>query len=131
MDNIEEDDGDEEDEEYAQSFYVIDANKPHDSAYVNYNVKVPRLKGIHKLRLKIDTGVSSYTLPIRTYRQMCGSDDSMIKPVKVVKLTAYNGQRIICLGQLKLKCQYKSNWLEANFYVVDVDSPAIISLKVQ
>ena len=59
-------------------------------------IQVPNLKGTHNLKLKIDTGASGNTLPIRTYHQMFGDKpfNQVLKPVKNITLSAYNGQTI-------------------------------------
>ena len=41
-----------------------------DEAFVLINIKLPNQNGIHKLRLKIDTGAQGNTLPISTFRRM-------------------------------------------------------------
>ena len=94
------------------------------------NVQPPGLKGDgYTLRLKIDTGASGNTLPLRTFQQMYGSKadtNNLLRPADV-KLTAYNGEEIHCLGRIDIKCQYKaSGWRK--FYVVDVPGPAVVGL---
>ena len=41
-----------------------------DEAFVLINIKLPNRNGIHKLRLKIDTGAQGNTLPVSTFRRM-------------------------------------------------------------
>ena len=41
-----------------------------DEAFVLMNIKLPNRNGIHKLRLKIDTGAQGNTLPVSTFRRM-------------------------------------------------------------
>ena len=41
-----------------------------DEAFVLINIKLPNWNGIHKLRLKIDTGAQGNTQPVSTFRSM-------------------------------------------------------------
>ena len=41
-----------------------------DEAFVFLNIKLPNRNGIHKLRLKIDTGTQGNTLPVSTFRRI-------------------------------------------------------------
>ena len=41
-----------------------------DEAFVFINIKLQNRNGIHKLRLKIDTGTQGNTLPVSTFRGM-------------------------------------------------------------
>ena len=53
---------------------------------------------------------------------------SFITPASV-KLTAYNGTDIMCLGTIDLLCRYREpQWSKHRFYVVDVPGPAIARL---
>ena len=83
-----------------------------------------------KIRLKIDTGAAGNTLPLRTIKQMYGHDyNQMITPDRSVRLTAYNGQDIKCLGTITLQIRHtQDTYTPAKFYVVDVPGPAIIGL---
>ena len=38
-----------------------------DEAFILINIKLPNRNGIHKLRLKIDTGAQGNTLPVSTF----------------------------------------------------------------
>ena len=118
------------DDPYLQAFYdVIEISNKRDVAFVTLDVKIPEIKGTHKLRLKIDTGASGNTLPIRIVKQMYGHlDEERMRPVTDVVLTAYNGKQIPCIGAISLKCRYKDNWEDMEFYVVDVEGPAIVGL---
>ena len=55
-------------------------------------------------------------------------DEERMRPVTDVILTAYNGKQIPCIGTISLKCRYKDNWKDMEFYVVDVKGPAIVGL---
>ena len=78
----------------------------------------------YTLRLKIDSGASGNTLPMRTFRQMYGDKAdtrNLLEPANGIKLTAYNGEEIRCMGALDMKCQHKSSgWKTTRLYVVDV-----------
>ena len=102
-------------------------------AYTTLNIKPPRLSGCgYTLRLKIDTGASGNTLPLRTLRQMYGSDANkarMLKPADGVIWTAYNGGEIPCLACITMPCSIQNTgWQDTKFYVVDVPGPAVVGL---
>ena len=100
-----------------------------DSAYTE--LKVPNIKGTHNLKLKIDTGASGNTLPIRTYHQMFGDKpfNQVLKPVKNITLSAHNGQTIHCVGSIILRIKFQQpDFIDALFYVVNVPGPAIVGL---
>ena len=69
---------------------------------------------------------------MRTLRQMYGDKadtDDLLEPATGIKLTAYTGEEIRCLGTLDMKCQHKSSsWKTTMFYVVDVPGPAVVGL---
>ena len=131
-------------ESYQQSFYAItvstqcldaidNRSATRDEAFVVLDVQPPGLKGTgYTLRLKIDSGASGNTLPMRTFRQMYGNKAdtrNLLEPANGIKLTAYNGEEIRCLGTLDMKCQHKSSgWKTTRFYVVDVPGPAVVGL---
>ncbi|XP_064641926.1 uncharacterized protein K02A2.6-like [Lineus longissimus] len=105
--------------------------KPETEAYVNLDVRIPDIKGTHLFELKIDTGASGNTLPVRTYKQMYGktATKQRLKPLVNTVLTAYNGQRIPCWGTIIIKCRYKDQpFQDVTFYVVDVPGPAVLGL---
>ena len=84
------------------------------------------------LKVKIDTGAPGNTLPLKTFQQMHGSSKKSlrkIRPIHNVKLTAYGGHAIPCLGTVTIPCRTNnSTWRETTFYVVDVQGPAILGL---
>uniref|UniRef100_A0A8C7WXQ6 Gypsy retrotransposon integrase-like protein 1 n=1 Tax=Oryzias sinensis TaxID=183150 RepID=A0A8C7WXQ6_9TELE len=112
--------------------HSIDAKMPREEAYTILNIKPPDVPGQkHTLRLKIDTGASGNTLPLRTYRQMYGRNRQAMNRLQKshAKLSAYSGHRIRCYGKINIPCQWKhSEWINAMFYVVDVPGPAIVGL---
>ena len=71
------------------------------------------------------------TLPLRTYKQMCKTlpPKDILEPTSNVKLVAYNGQEIPCLGSINLQLRFgKKHFTKAKFYVVDVPSASIVGL---
>ena len=95
------------------------------------NIVCANKPGVHDLKLKVDTGASGNTLPVRIAKLMYGEIwQSKIESVPNVNLTAYNGGEINCCGVLKILCRYKNcQWRKYKFYVVDVDGPAILELR--
>lgn len=78
---------------------------------------------IYQIRLKIDTGSSVNTLPLRTMRQIY-THDTQIKKVmyeEAVRLTAYNGKKITYLGSVDMQLKHENRWYATKFLVVDVD----------
>ena len=105
-----------------------------DSAYPVYaasevfttlDVICPRKKGMRKIKLKVDTGAAGNTLPLRTYKQMYKTlpPKDILEPSRNIKLVAYYGQEIPCLGSINLQLRFgKKNqkfFTKARFYVVD------------
>lgn len=145
VDYLEEDYDSETDDDHTgvqKHFYSITiSNKCFDSitddrdeAFTVLHVQPPLLKGhSHTLRLKIDTGASGNTLPLRTFRQMYGDSPEQLKllrSAKHVNLTAYGGSKIPCLGYLVINTRFSdSGWIPSIFYVVDVPGPAIVGLR--
>ena len=129
-------------ESYQQSCYAItvstqcldaidNRSTTRDEAFAVLDVQQPGLKGTgYTVRLKIDSGASGNTLPMRTFRQMYGDKADtrkLLEPANGIKLTAYNGEEIRCMGTLGMKCQHKSSgWKTTRFYVVDVPGPAVV-----
>ena len=53
----------------------------------------------------------------------------VLEPTRNVKLVAYNGQEIPCLGSINLQLRFgEKNFTKAKFYVVDVPSAPIVGL---
>ena len=84
-------------------------------------------KGKQCLKLKIDTGVSGNTLPVRTLMQMYPQQLPQLQPNNT-KLTAYNGDQIKCIGKFTIDGHHNSKIQSVLFYVVDVTGPAVIGL---
>ena len=106
-----------------------------DEAFVLINIKLPNQNGIHKLRLKIDTGAQGNTLPLSTFRRMFPEklDTDGFPSIKNQfinkELIAYNGTPIKCFGNIKIPGQYnKSDWHVSTFHILDVQGPAVLGL---
>ena len=86
---------------------------------------------MRKIKLKVDTGAAGNTLPLRTYKQMYKTfpPKDILEPTRNVKLVAYNGQEIPCLGSTNLQLRFgKKTFTKAKLYVVDVSSAPIVGL---
>ena len=76
------------------------------------------------------------TRPLRTYKQMYKTrpppppPQDNLEPTRNVKLVAYNGQEIPCLGSINLQLRFgeAATFTKAKFYVVDVPSAPIVGL---
>ena len=106
-----------------------------DQVFTVLKCQPPKLpKGNYSLKLKVDTGASGSTLPLRTFKQMYGNDgitkSGVLKSCDDVNLMAYNGEKIKCVGKVAMPISKNGqNWQNVEFYVVDVPGPAIIGLK--
>ena len=108
-----------------------------DEAFVTFNVKLTSRQGIHNLILKVDTGAQGNTLPLATFRKMFPDkldrnglpQQEIAKAAHDIKLTAYNGTNIPCLGIWSFQCKFQqSRWENTKFHIVDVQGPAVIGL---
>ena len=108
-----------------------------DEAFVTFNVKLTSRQGIHNLILKVDTGAQGNTLPLATFRKMFPDkldrnglpQQEIAKAARDIKLTAYNGTNIPCLGIWSFQCKFQqSRWENTKFHIVDVQGPAVIGL---
>ena len=84
-------------------------------------------KGKQCLKVKIDTGASGNTLPVRTLMQMYPQQLPQLQPNNT-NLTAYNGEQIKCIGKFTIDVHHNSKIKSVLFYVVDVTGPAVIGL---
>lgn len=75
-------------------------------AFSALDVMCPSLRGRHQ----ISTGANGNTLPLRIIKQMYGHTQwrSHVKPVNI-KLSAYSGTRIPCLGFIIITCRYNGS----------------------
>ena len=98
-------------------------------AFTNLLIRLPQKKSKHKLKLKINSGAAGNTLPVRTMGQMYGDKyKDVIQRAHNIRLTAYNGQDIPCLGSISISIKKQKIYIPAKFYVVDVPGPAIVGL---
>ncbi|WP_419585361.1 reverse transcriptase domain-containing protein, partial [Thiolapillus sp.] len=116
---------------------VSSMQSSRDEAFVTVNVKLTSRPGIHSLILKVDTGAQGNTLPLATFRKMFPDkldrnglpQQEIAKAARDIKLTAYNGTNIPCLGIWSFQCKFQqSRWENTKFHIVDVQGPAVIGL---
>ena len=130
------DQGDQEDESatvfYSIAMAGIDHKTCKSEAFITLDVDHSELDAKKPLLLKVDTGAGGNTLPLRTYNQMFKNAPSnkRLQPEPYVKLTSYSGDEISCFGSIKLgiKKERDEKFSYEKFYVVNVNSPAIIGL---
>jgi hypothetical protein len=67
--------------------------------------------------VKLDTGAQVNVMPVKVYNSL-KTKSKVLQPTKV-KLTAYGGNRIPVLGTCQLKCKYKNEAHNLEFYVVN------------
>ena len=134
--NVDEISDDVGNEKYEQLYYSItvsnkcfDAiNHQRNEAFTTLRINLPnKPKGKQCLKLKIDTGASWNTLPVRTLMQMYPQQLPQLQPNKT-KLTAYNGEQIKCIGKFTIDVHHNSKIQSVLLYVVDVTGPAVIGL---
>ncbi len=99
-------------------------------AFTTINVVCPGKLGDHSLKMKIDTGASGNTLPLRTIQQMYGTKwRDQVRPT-TDRLYAYNDTRIKCYGTITLQCRHGTpDWHKEIFYIIDVPGPAVAGLR--
>ena len=103
-------------------------HQQRNEAFTNLRIDLPGVHdGKHSLKLKIDTGASGNTLPIRTLRQMYPKKIPKLQPNNVT-LTAYNGENIKCSRKFTINVYHEKKKHPVLFYVVDVTGPAVIGL---
>ena len=100
-------------------------------AFTTLDIVCPDRLGRHFLKVKVDTGASANTLPVRTMKRMYGDKwKSLARPTDT-HLTAYNGSTIMCHGFFHLMCSYKgSDWSREKFFIGDVPGPAVAGLPM-
>ena len=134
--NVDEISDDVGNEKYEQLYYSItvsnkcfDAiNHQRNEAFTTLRINLPnKPKGKQCLKVKIDTGASGNTLPVRTLMQMYPQQLPQLQPNNT-KLTAYNGEQIKCIGKFTIDVHHNSKIQSVLFYVVDVTGPAVIGL---
>ena len=108
---------------------------PRSEAFATLDVILPNRKGIHDLKIKVDTGAQGNTLPLRTFQQMFPEwvdQNGHPRPGTTQKesaiLTAYNGSSIPQHGSVGIHCAYKGEWRYIKSYVVPSNGPTILGL---
>ena len=104
-------------------------------AFATLDVILPNRKGVHELKIKVDTGAEGNTLPLRTFQQMFpewvdqnGHPRSGTTLKESAILTAYNGSSIPQHGSVGIQCAYKGKWRYVKFYEVTSNGPTILVL---
>ena len=104
-------------------------------AFATLDVILPNGKGVHELKIKVDTGAEGNTLPLRTFQQMFPEwvdQNSHPRPGTTLKesaiLTVYNGSSIPQHGSVGIQCAYKGKRRYVKFYVVTSNGPTILGL---
>ena len=78
------------------------------------------------VKCKLDTGAGVNVLPLKYFDKL-GTKLMLIKTA--VKLYSYSGERLNTKGKAVLKCTYKNTIKLLEFYVVQTDSPPVLSLR--
>ena len=134
------DDVDDEDFDYhtfsTVTVSTVTSAPQRDEAFVKLKLKLYNRPGIHNIITKVDTGAQGNTLPLRLFREMFPDlltkngtpKNEIVQKKGSTKLTAYNGTDIPCHGKIAFPCRYMDEFQDTEFYIVDVDGPAIIGL---
>ena len=95
-------------EDSTEPYDCICISSVRNEVFTTLDVICPWKKGIRKIKLKVDTGAAGNTLPLRTYKQMYKTlpPKDVLEPTRNVKLVAYNGQEIPCLGSINLQLRF-------------------------
>ena len=108
---------------------------PRSEAFATLDVILPNRKGVHELKIKVDTVAEGNTLPLRTLQQMfpkCVDRNGRKRPDTTQKetavLTVYNGSSIQQHGSMQIQCAYKGEWKRVKFYEVTPKGPTILGL---
>ena len=107
------------------SFYSMEDHGkkcPRTEAFASLDIILPNRKGVHELKIKVDTGTEENTLPICTFQQMFpehvdrnGQPRPDTTQKEEVVLTAYNGSCIPQHGSIQIQCAYKGEWRRVKF----------------
>lgn len=123
------------------SCMTIDSTQQADSrdeVFACLEIKMPKQKNTQKceLKVKVDTGAQSNLLPLRIFRQMYpdrvdGDNLPIGTHARQTRLLAYNDTEIPQYGVITIPCRHgiRSRWSDTNFFVVDVQGPAIVGLR--
>lgn len=101
-------------------------------AFTTLPCKLPTAKKTVGVKLKLDTGASGNTIPLRMLKQVYSENElNKILDKELIKLTAYNGEPIEYLGSVNAKLFWGEKWFDTKLYVVNVTekTPAVLGLK--
>ena len=120
------------------SFHSVHDHRKKSSrseAFATLDVMLPNRKGVHELKIKVDTGAEGNTLLLCTFQQMFPEwveQNGHPHPGTTLKesaiLTAYNSSSIPQHGSVGIHCAYKGKWIYMKFYVVTSNGPTILGL---
>ena len=102
---------------------VNDVNQEKDEISVNLSIE-----DSNSIKVKLDTGAQVNVMPVQVYNSINTNKSNVLQPTKV-KLTAYGGNNIPVIGLCQLKCKYKTEVHNLQFYVVDANAPTALGLK--
>ena len=120
------------------SFYSMeDHGKKHSwtKVFVSLAIILPNRKGVHDVKMKVDTGAKGNTLPLCTFQQMFpehvdrnGWPRLGTTQKEAAVLMAYNGSSIPQHGSIQIQCAYKGECRRVKFYIVTSNGPTILGL---
>ena len=107
-------------EDSTEPYDCIRISSLRNEVFTTLDVICPRKKSMRKIKLKVDTGAAGNTLPLWTYKQMYKTlplrtykqmyktlpPKDILEATRNVKLVAYNGQEIPCLGSTNLQLRF-------------------------
>lgn len=115
------------DSDDSQDFFVytvnnsIDFNSRSDQAFVKIFINCIS----QEIDCKVDTGSQVNILPYRVFKQL-RMKHPLLPPDNV--LTSYTGDKLSVLGKTKIQVSYNGQSVSSDFYVVETDSPPLLSL---
>ena len=93
---------------------VDDVNQGKDEISVNLLTE-----DSNTIKVKLDTGAQVNVKLVQVYNSIKTNKSKVLQPTKV-KLTAYGGNNIPVIGLCQLKCKYKTEVHNLQFYVVEL-----------
>ena len=84
-----------------------------------------------KLRMKLDTSTEVNIMPDQVYQKLV-TNENVSKDAEIktnTKLTGYGGTEIPVTRRCTLLCLYKEQEIETEFYVVETNNRAVLSLE--
>ena len=120
------------------SFYSMEDRGKKSSqtdAFASLDIILPNRKGVHKLKIKVDTGAEGNALLLRTFQQMFpeyvdrnGQPRPGITQKEAAVLMACNRSSIPQYRSIQIQCAYKGEWKCMKFYIVSSNGPTILFL---